>query len=186
MFCASKSTSDADRPLTILKCLDSCKQISLLSKSAFWRQSSPFKITIAESLCTKVDKSKSWRCEMFVLIKPPPGKMPQNWIREQGIEAGYKSLVYADQSRHPWTRLCFSLCHRRDIFHRYSHTHAGIPRLTLIHPGCIFIGKKFQKTWKYIFPDTNILLQSCTNIAKLYRFVRLLTKIGVDITKNDV
>ena len=35
MFCASKSTSDADRPLTILKYLDSCKQISLLSKSAF-------------------------------------------------------------------------------------------------------------------------------------------------------
>ena len=52
--------------------------------------------------------------------------------------------------RPPRTRLCFSLLHRRDIFHRHPHSHTGATRSTSTNPDCHLCLKKSEK-WS-IYP----------------------------------
>ena len=63
-------------------------------------------------------------------------------MHDQGTKAGYERWVYTDRSRPPRTPLCFSLPHRRDIFHRHPHIHTDVTLLTSIHPDSHLLGGK--------------------------------------------
>ena len=55
-----------------------------------------------------------------------------------------KPVRHAARTGPPRTRLCFSLSHCRDIFHRHPHPHTGVSCFTFMHPDCNLFQDKMQ------------------------------------------
>ena len=53
--------------------------------------------------------------------KSAAGRNASNLYTKTGYKIWYKIWIHADQSRPPWTRLYFSLPHRRNIFRTFTY-----------------------------------------------------------------